>query len=106
MAGLLLAMTIALPVAKQYIQAPMPRDKPKPDAPSANAPAAWHAHYTAALHAYNRRNMPAAMALVERAIEINPPYHKAYGDRALLDEQMGQAARAEADWAAMRRYAR
>jgi tetratricopeptide (TPR) repeat protein len=68
-------------------------------AADANNPSAW---YLAGVLAHMRKDRAAALAAYNRAIAIDPRYKKAYGDRALLYEEMGRQDLAAADWARMR----
>jgi tetratricopeptide (TPR) repeat protein len=68
-------------------------------AADANNPSAW---YLAGVLAHTRKDRAAALAAYNRALAIDPRYKKAYGDRALLHEEMGRKDLADADWARMR----
>jgi tetratricopeptide (TPR) repeat protein len=68
-------------------------------AADANNPSAWYLR-GAILHMGKDR--AGALAAYNRTLAIDPRYGKAYGDRALLYEQMGRKALAAADWARMR----
>ena len=68
-------------------------------AADANNPSAW---YLRGVLLHTRKDRPAALAAYNRAIAIDPRYRKAYGDRALLHEQMGREDLAAADRARLR----
>jgi tetratricopeptide (TPR) repeat protein len=68
-------------------------------AADANNPSAW---YLRGVLLHRRKDRSAALAAYNRAVSIDPQYKKAYGDRALLYEEMGRKDLAAADWARMR----
>jgi tetratricopeptide (TPR) repeat protein len=65
----------------------------------ADHPSAW---YLRGVILHTRKDRAAALAAYNRALAIDPRYRKAYGDRALLHEEMGRKDLAAADWARMR----
>jgi tetratricopeptide (TPR) repeat protein len=68
-------------------------------AADANNPSAW---YLRGVIAHTRKDRAAALAAYNRTLAIDPRYSKAYGDRALLHEEMGREDLAAADRARMR----
>lgn len=64
-----------------------------------NNPSAW---YLRGVLFHQRKERSSALAAYNRTLSIDPRYKKAYGDRALLYEQMGRPELAAADRARMR----
>jgi tetratricopeptide (TPR) repeat protein len=67
-------------------------------AADASNPSAW---YLRGVIAHTRKDRAAALAAYDRTLAIDPRYKKAYGDRALLHEEMGRNDLAAADRARM-----
>jgi tetratricopeptide (TPR) repeat protein len=65
----------------------------------AKNPSAW---YLRGVIAHTRKDRAAALDAYNRTLAINPRYSKAYGDRALLYEEIGRDELAAADRARLR----
>jgi tetratricopeptide (TPR) repeat protein len=68
-------------------------------AADASNPSAW---YLRGVILHTRKDLAAALAAYNRALVADPRFRKAYGDRALLHEQMGRKDLAAGDWARLR----
>jgi tetratricopeptide (TPR) repeat protein len=68
-------------------------------AADANNPSAW---YLRGVLLHTRKDRSGALAAYNRTLTIDPRYRKAYGDRALLYEEMGRPDLAAADRARVR----
>jgi tetratricopeptide (TPR) repeat protein len=68
-------------------------------AADAGNPSAW---YLRAVILHTRKDRAGALAAYNRTLAIDPRYGKAYGDRALLYDELGRTDLAAADRARMR----
>jgi tetratricopeptide (TPR) repeat protein len=68
-------------------------------AADANNPSAW---YLRGVILHTQKSRTEALAAYNRTLAIDPRYKKAYGDRALLYEELGRKDLADDDWARMR----
>jgi hypothetical protein len=68
-------------------------------AADADNPSAW---YLRGVILHRSKDRAGALGAYNRTLAIDPRYGKAYGDRALLYEEIGHQDLADADWARMR----